>query len=114
MCLILLSQDDSSPPTHHSPPTPQKKTQRQRAWKDEQFSAWDGSHYKTVQYVKNKMHNPKSFEHVQTGFIDKATEGHRIIVMTYRGTNLFNAVVTETKSFKVSLNGDVLGEITTK
>lgn len=100
-----------------APPASEKKTprplttQRQLTWKDEQFSDWNGSHHKTVQYVKNRMHNPKSFEHVETGFRDYATEGYRIIVMKYRGTNLFNAVITNIISVKVNLSGDVMSEL---
>ena len=72
-----------------------------------QFSAWDGSHDRTVKYVKEQMHNPKSFEHVETGYTDYAEKGFRIIDMKYRGTNLYGGVVTPKIWVKVDLEGNV-------
>ena len=72
-----------------------------------QFSAWNGSHRKTVEYVKERMHNPKSFKHVETRYIDHAENGYRVIQMKYRGTNLYNAIVTNSIWVKVDLHGNV-------
>lgn len=72
-----------------------------------QFSMWNGSHRKTVEYVKEHMHNPKSFKHVETHYIDYAEKGYRVIQMKYQGTNLFNAVVTNSIWVKVDLYGNV-------
>lgn len=72
-----------------------------------QFSIWNGSHRKTVEYVKEHMHNPKSFEHVETRYRDYAENGYRIIQMKYRGTNLYNAIVTNSIWVKVDLHGNV-------
>lgn len=72
-----------------------------------QFSMWNGSHRKTVEYVKEHMHNPKSFKHVETHYIDYAEKGYRVIQMKYRGTNLFNAVVTNSIWVKVDLHENV-------
>ena len=72
-----------------------------------QFSAWNGSHRKTVEFVKESMHNPKSFKHVETRYIDHAEKGYRVIQMKYRGTNLYNAVVTNSIWVKVNLHGNV-------
>ena len=56
------------------------------------FSAWDGSHIKLSRYVKERMKNPDSFEEVSTKYRDN---GSKITVqMTYRGTNSFGAIVT--------------------
>ena len=79
----------------------------------EQFSAWNGSHYNTVAFIKKNMHNPKSFEHVETTFTTNKKEGFRIIQMKYRGTNAFNAIVTNTVWVKVDLKGNVLGVLKT-
>ena len=73
-----------------------------------QFSMWDGSHRNTVEYVKEHMHNPKSFKHVETHYVDYVEKEFRIIQMKYRGTNLFNAVVTNSIWVKVDLNGNVV------
>lgn len=72
-----------------------------------QFSMWNGSHRKTVEYVKEHMHNPKSFEHVETRYIDYVEKGYRVIQMKYRGTNLYNAIVTNSIWIKVDLYGNV-------
>lgn len=77
-----------------------------------QFSAWDGSHRKTVKYIKNRMKNPKSFKHVKTTYTPHKDPNYRVIVMKYRGTNSFNAVVTHTALVKVKKNGDVVEIIT--
>ena len=84
-----------------------KTAPKQRTWQDDQFSSWDGSHRKTVRYVKNLMHNPKSFEHVETTYKDSASQGFRVIYMVYRGTNPFNAIITDSIWVKVDLTGEV-------
>ena len=91
-----------------------KETVQENSTKDKidpdfrlQFSLWNGSHDKTVKYVKSKMHNPKSFEHVETQYIDYAENGFRVINMKYRGTNLNNAVVTQTIWVNVDLEGNI-------
>ncbi|RKU23683.1 hypothetical protein C6503_02500 [Candidatus Poribacteria bacterium] len=73
-----------------------------------QFSMWNGSHRNTVEYVKERMHNPKSFKHVETRYVDYIEKGFRIIQMKYQGTNLFNAVVTNSIWVKVDLGGNVM------
>ena len=76
-----------------------------------QFSAWHGGHKKTTAYIKNRMHNPKSFEHVRTVHTTHAEEGYRVITTTYRGTNMFGAIVTNTIRVKVTLDGNVIGVV---
>lgn len=69
----------------------------------------------TLQHCKvcqDKMHNPKSFEHIETSYLDFSENGYYVIFMKYRGTNLFNAVVTNTATIKVDLTGEVLGVYT--
>lgn len=58
------------------------------------FSSWDGSNMELVTKVKKGMHDPSSFEHVETRFTDKG-DTYRIM-MTFRGKNGFNATVTQT------------------
>lgn len=78
-----------------------------------QFSPWDGSHAALVTKVKNTMHNPDSFEHVETIYYwsdkTKKSANDKITVeMTYRGTNLFGGVITETVIAKVDTHGNVI------
>ena len=54
---------------------------------------WRGQVPALVEYVKSGLHNPDSFEHVQTGTIEP---GETIqVVMQYRGENGFGAIRTE-------------------
>ena len=93
-------------PTYHKPTATTQPTVTGDL--DKQFSAWDGSHYKTVKHVKRVMKNPKSFKHVNTTYTPHKDKNYRVIVMQYRGTNSFNAVVTNTIFVQVKLNGDVV------
>jgi len=71
-----------------------------------QFSSWDGSHPGLVKAVKAGMHNPESFEHVETRFSD---QGETIsVIMKFRGTNGFGGVVTQSVIGLVDLRGSVL------
>jgi len=70
------------------------------------FSAWDGSHRGLTRTIKALMHNPKSYEHVETVYWDI---GDNLLVRTtYRGTNAFGGVVTNWIKAKVDLDGNVL------
>ena len=45
---------------------------------------WNGSRRKTVECVKERMHNSKSFKHVEASYIDYDEKGYRTIQMRYR------------------------------
>lgn len=71
-----------------------------------QFSGYDGSHRNVEAAIKAAMRNPKSYEHVETRYLvnpDTIT-----VFTTYRGTNAFNAIVTNTVVATVDANGNVL------
>lgn len=70
------------------------------------LSSWNGSLPTLVDYVKKSMHNPKSFEHVETGISNKGT--YLKVKMIYRGTNGFGAIITESIIAKVDGNGKIL------
>ncbi len=70
------------------------------------FSAWDGSHVGLAKFIKENMNNPKSYDHVKTTYRD---DGDYITVQTvFRGTNAFNAIVSNTVTAKCSVDGQVL------
>jgi hypothetical protein len=71
-----------------------------------QFSSFDGSHRKVERFVKAMLKDPGSYQHVDTRFIDM--KDYLLVTTTYRATNSFNAVMTETHTFKTNLAGDVL------
>ena len=70
------------------------------------FSSYDGSHRRLEKLIISSMHNPDSYDHVETRYGDKGD--HLIVVMKYRGTNGVGAVVTNTVSARVALEGRVL------
>jgi hypothetical protein len=73
---------------------------------EKQFSAWDGAHINLTSVIREGMHDPKSFEHVETGYWDMGD--HLVVQTTFRGKNAFGGVVKNTVKAKVSLDGDVL------
>ena len=88
------------------PPPPQKtpaeiRTERISAG----FSILNGAHVGLEKYIKQHMHNPKSFEHVKTVYREEGD--NLIVVMKYRGTNKFGAVVTNQVTAKADLDGNV-------
>lgn len=73
------------------------------------LSAWDGSNRELVKLVKSAMNDPKSFEHVETRFIDR---GNGLsLFMTYRGKNAFGGVVTNKVSAELDKNTRSLSNI---
>lgn len=83
-----------------------KKDQAERRKLVESQFGWDGSHFQLVQLVKKTMHDPSSFEHVETGFRDDITS--IFIEMKYRGKNGFGALRTETQKARIDMEGNVL------
>lgn len=76
-----------------------------------QFSSWDGAHSETEKRIKEAMNNPKSYEHVETGYrIIDGKDGFYMLVNTkFRGTNAYGAVMTNSITAKVNPeNGQVL------
>jgi len=70
------------------------------------FSAWDGSHIKLTEVIKESMNNPDSYEHVETVYFDQGD--HLIVNQTFRGKNAFGGTVKNTVKAKVSIDGEVL------
>lgn len=57
------------------------------------LSAWDGSHPGMVRATKDMMNDPKSFEHVETRYIDRGEEID--LVMTFTGKNAFGGTIKQ-------------------
>lgn len=71
-----------------------------------QFSPWDGAHRNLEKYIKKSMKDPKSYKHDETTYSDK---GSYILVQTrFRGKNSFGAMVLQTVTAKVDLEGNIL------
>jgi hypothetical protein len=74
------------------------------AWLLSDFSVWDGSYKPLEKLIKSNMHNSDSYENVKTtrNFVYYGTKRPYMQVTTiYKGTNAFNAVVTNTVSIKI-------------
>lgn len=71
-----------------------------------QFSSWNGAHINLERTIKTSMNDPKSFEHIESSYID---QGDYILVQTrFRGTNAFSAKVINVVKAKVDLQGTIL------
>jgi hypothetical protein len=70
------------------------------------FSSYNGSHINLTKMIKENMHDPRSYEHVQTQYTDF---GDHIIVETrYRGNNRLGGKTLSRITAKTDLNGNVL------
>ena len=74
------------------------------------FNKWDGSNDQLVKLVKDNLNNPASFEHVSTSYIDSGSDTIEV-VMKYRATNAFNAIVTDEARANVNIDGTVISLI---
>lgn len=71
-----------------------------------QFSSWYGYHWKLKELVQLAMHDPDSFEHVKTTYVDKGN--YLVVKMIYRGKNVFGGKVVNHVTATVDLDGNVL------
>lgn len=71
-----------------------------------QFSGWDGSHRNLERFIKRTMHNPDSYEHVETTYGDRGD--HLLVRTVFRGTNAFGGVVRNAVVARISLDGQIL------
>ena len=69
----------------------------------------DGSHPAVVSTLKEQMHNPDSFQHVSSDYeiVEKDGKHYQKIVMSFRGTNTYNALVLQTCYFIVDADNQV-------
>lgn len=75
------------------------------------FSVWDGSHKGVTKLIKDSMHDPTSYEHVETKYADMGD--HLVITTVYRGKNGFGGVVRGKVVARVDLNGNVMDVLAT-
>ena len=70
------------------------------------FHWYDASHTNSINIIKKSLHNPDSFELVDTVFWDM--QNHLIVKTTYRAENGFGATRTNWVKTKIDMDGDVL------
>lgn len=63
------------------------------------LSAPGGASPALIKYVRNRMNDPESFQHVQTLYVDRGE--YLQVSMKYRGKNAFGGTVTESVQAKV-------------
>lgn len=73
---------------------------------EQQFSVWSGAHRGLEDLLKKSMHDPSSYEHVETRYGDNGD--HIVVLMTYRGKNAFGGLVKNSASAKVTVDGYIL------
>lgn len=60
------------------------------------LSSWDGSHAAFKRDVKNRMRDPSSFEHIETGVTSISSSNTHNVHMKYRAKNGFGGYVVGT------------------
>lgn len=71
-----------------------------------QFSSWDGSHRKLTALIKQSMNDPDSYQHIETRYGDRGD--YLLVKTTFRGKNMFNAMVVNSVMAKVDLDGEII------
>jgi hypothetical protein len=86
--------------------TPEQKNERAAMQRLTRHFNSDGSHIGLVKWVKDNMHNPKSFEHVETKYLEK--DDKITLWMTYRGTNRFGGIITSKQIAIADYDGNII------
>lgn len=73
------------------------------------FSGWNGANKELVSAVKAGMHDPDSFEHVETRYTDRGDSFG--ILMTFRGTNGFGGTVTQQVTANIDKQTRTLSDV---
>lgn len=73
---------------------------------EQSFSTWDGSHINLTKFIKSNMNDAKSYEHVDTTYIDKVD--HLIVTTKFRWNNAFGAKVINTITAKISIGWEII------
>ena len=75
------------------------KKERQEKF-DTCFNAWNGSHIRLTDYIKEVMNDPDSYDHDETTYRD--FQSYLIVTTSFRGKNAFGGVVKNEISAKVT------------
>ena len=79
-----------------------KRTKRIEA----QFSPYDGAHRSLEKYIKENMNDPDSYQHDETTRVDM--KDYLVVTTVFRGKNGFGALVKNSVSAKVDMDGNIL------
>ena len=104
VCILLYNMFTYDPPAVEKEPEVEK-TPLER-FKSDCLSGWDGSCRELEKHVKGAMHDPDSYEHVETRGFEK--DSAMVLIMTYRGKNLFGGKVQSTITATVTYDCQVI------
>ncbi len=79
-------------------------SQRQPPRIESQFSGWDGSHAALTRQIKERLHDPDSYDHVKTAH--QVRDGRVYIVASFRANNALGATALTTVTAEASPEGD--------
>ncbi len=87
------------------------KTVRERI--EAHLSAYDGSHPELEAYIKSRMNDADSYEHVETKFFIPKDEGatDAVFVTTFRGNNAFGAKVLQSVKARCEIGSGKILEV---
>ncbi len=68
-----------------------------------QFSAWSGAHKDLERYIKKRLKDPDSYEHIETGYNDNGD--HIMVLMRYRAKNSFGGFALESVRARCTIEG---------
>ncbi|EKN4696025.1 hypothetical protein ABF228_002648 [Yersinia ruckeri] len=73
------------------------------------FSGWDGAYRPLEKLIKKSMNDDSSYKHVETmSHLVLVKDPHGVVKTTFKGTNAFGGIVTQTVTARIDLkSGDV-------
>lgn len=84
----------------------QKQKEERQEHIQSMFSSIDGSNMAITDYLKQKLDDPDSYEHVETKWVER--QDRLIIYTTFRANNRFGAKIKQVVKAEVSLNNELL------
>lgn len=71
-----------------------------------QFSYWDGAHTLLERSIKSSMADPKSYDHIETKWLDK--DDHILVTTRFRERNSFGGMEIKTVEAKITIAGEII------
>lgn len=96
----------ATPDKPKSPPKPKTPEEIRKAEIMRGFNAWDGSHVQLERWVKGRLRDPESYEHIETRYIDKGD--HLVVYTKYRARNGFGGMNVEDAVARANIDGSLI------
>lgn len=97
------SAPDSTANQVHTPPTPEQLRVHQIS---KAFDPWNGSHPSLEKYIRKRLNDPESYQHIETKYLDKTD--HIFVITKFRAKNAFGAFAVNTAAAKTNLDGSII------